>query len=66
MIRVSKARITYFFHDLIYKDNCSVNSYTFESFFPVLAARIRVKMQNRALHAPAIAASLFYSSPQNK
>ena len=31
-----------YYHILIYKDNCSMNPYTFLSLFPALAARIRV------------------------
>jgi hypothetical protein len=31
-----------YYHLLIYKDNCSMNHYTFGSFFPALSAMIRV------------------------
>ena len=34
-----------YYHILIYKDNCSMNPYTFGSFFPALAARIRVNFK---------------------
>jgi hypothetical protein len=46
-----KARITYFCHILVNSDNFSMKPYMFGSFFPALAARIRVKAKKAKTEA---------------